>query len=109
MSSLKWLAITAKRRPSACESPRKERGIACQDYMVALRTDACSLALLDRGSVRNQRQRYGESGALPPPFAFRDDLAVMQFDDVTGDGQPEAQAGALGSALALTEPLEDMR
>src|SRR5262245_2034692 len=48
-----------------------------------------------------------------PPFTVtaREDRAAMQFDEVSHDGQPQAQTAVLPrrSAVGLPEPLEDVR
>ena len=55
-----------------------------------------------------QRQRHGEARAFAEAFAFGSDLAVMEIDDVSGDGQAEAEAAAL-AGVGLAEALEHVR
>src|SRR5205823_14876094 len=56
-----------------------------------------------------ERQRDDEARALAESLAFGADLAVMQLDDVPGDGQPESEAAAFRRPFRLAQTLEDMR
>jgi hypothetical protein len=60
-----------------------------------------------RAHRHRHRQGDGERGAVAVAFAFGDDVAVVQLDDVAGDG--EAEAAALVRAFRLAQAVEDVR
>ena len=53
--------------------------------------DGFALRRDNRWRIESERQRDDEFGALIGAVALRGDGAVMQFDDVFGDGQTETE------------------
>src|SRR5436190_21000516 len=64
---------------------------------------------MQRSESLRERERHHERRPFAGAVALRGDRAVMELDDVAGDGQAEAQAAALGGGVALAQAVEDER
>src|SRR5688572_20215550 len=58
---------------------------------------------------RANGKSHGEAGAAAGTVAGGGDLAVVELDDVPGDGQSQSEAAALVRAFGLTQSIEDVR